>query len=287
MNFRNSQAFGRLAAVATTTIVFAAPAFAQSPAAAAAPAAPTCEIDNGKPQAIARATFSMARAQSAIKTGNPTKDLRDVVALVSPAPVEKDNPVGRAYLLGQAYILLLDQPTITPITNRSSVGLTTDPTGTIDLFLAADSAWRKVEATSPGCSALGQQWRQQKTWLAVTNGAINALNANKLDSAEYFARRALILDHSSPYAYSVLASVAKAKKDYPTASDYWKKTLAAIGTDTAFNDVRDRTLYDAAYATADRVEKAPAAEKKALAREAINSWNELLAHSSDDMQNTA
>jgi hypothetical protein len=287
MNFRNSQAFGRLAAVATTTIVFAAPAFAQSPAAAAAPAAPTCEIDNGKPQAIARATFSMARAQSTMKTGNPTKDLRDVIALVSPAPVEKDNPVGRAYLLGQAYILLLDQPAITPVTTRSSVGLTTDPTGTIDLFLAADSAWRTVEATSPGCSALGRQWRQQKTWLAVTNGAINALNANQLDSAEYFAKRALILDHSSPYAYSVLASVAKAKKDYPTASDYWKKTLAAIGTDTAYNDVRDRTLYDASYATADRVETAPAAEKKALAREAINSWNELLAHSTDDMQNTA
>jgi len=291
MIFRNSQAFGRFAAVATTTIVFAAPGLAQSPAAAPAPApapaGPTCEIDNGKPQAIARATFSMARAQSALKAGNPTKDLKDVVALVSPPAVEKDNPVGRAYLLGQAYILLLDQPTTTPITTRSSVGLTTDPAGTIDLFLAADSAWKTVEATSPGCSALGQQWRQQKTWLAVTNGAINALNANKLDSAEYYAKRALILDHSTPYAYSVLASVAKAKKDYPTASEYWKKTLAAVGTDTAFNDVRDRTLYDAAWVTADRAEAAAGAEKKALAREAINSWNQLLSHSSDDTQGTA
>ena len=287
MNFRNSQAFARLASVAATTIVFAAPALAQSPAAAAAPASPTCEIDNGKPQAIARATFSMARAQSALKTGNPTKDLRDVVALVSPPAVQKDNAVGRAYLLGQAYILLLDQPTITPITTRSSVGLTTDPAGTIDLFAAADTAWRIVEATSPGCSALGQQWRQQKTWLAVTNGAINALNANKLDSAEYLAKRVLVLDRTSPYAYSVLASVAKAKKDYPTASEYWKKTLAAVGTDTAYNDVRDRTLYDAAYGAADRADAATGAEKKALAREAITAWNDLVAHSTDDMQTTA
>ena len=287
MNFRNSQAFARLAAVATTTIVFTAPVLAQNPAAPPAPAGPTCEIDNGKPQAVARATFSMARAQSALKTGSAVKDLRDVVSLLSAPSIEKENPVGRAYLLGQAYILLIDQPGITPITTRSSIGLTTDPTGTIDLFAAADTAWRKVEATSPGCAALGLQWRQQKPWLTVTNAAINALNANKLDSAEYLARRALILDRSSPYAYSVLASVAKSKKDYPTASEYWKKTLTAIGTDTVFNDVRDRTLYDAAYVTAERAGAATGAEKKALAREAINAWGELLAHSTDDTQGTA
>ena len=287
MNLRNQSAFARLAAVATTTIVFAAPALAQNPSAAPAPAGPTCEIDNGKPQAVARATFSMARAQAALKTGSAVKDLRDVVSLVSPAPVEKENPIGRAYLLGQAYILLLDQPGITPIVTRSTIGLTTDPTGTIDLFAAADSAWRTVEASSPGCAALGQQWRQQKPWLTVTNAAINALNANKLDSAEYLAKRALILDRTAPYAYSVLASVAKSKKDYPAASDYWKKTLAAIGTDTAFNDVRDRTLYDAAYVTAERADAATGAEKKTLAREAINAWGELLAHSNDDTQGTA
>ena len=32
------------------------------------------------------------------------------------------------------------------------------------------------------------QWRQQKPWLNALNGAINALNANKLDSAEYLAK---------------------------------------------------------------------------------------------------
>ena len=287
MNSRNQNSLARFAAVVTTTIVFAAPALAQSPAAAPAPAGPTCEIDNGKPQAIARATFSIARAQAAAKTGSPSKDLRDVMSLLSAPSLEKENPVGRAYLLGQAYILLLDQPGVTPITTRSAIGLTSDPTGTIDLFAAADSAWRTVEASSPGCVAVGQQWRQQKPWLAVTNEAINALNANKLDSAEYFAKRALILDRTAPYAYSVLASVAKSKKDYPAASEYWKKTLAAVGTDTAFNDVRDRTLSDVAYVTAERAGAATGAEKKTLAHDAITAWNELLAHSTDDMQNTA
>ena len=276
MNFRNKHSLARFAAAVTTTIVFAAPAVAQNPAAAPAPSGPTCEIDNGRPQAIARATFSMARAQSAARSGNPSKDLHDVISLDEHAGTTKnENPVGRAYILGQAYILLLDQPGVTPITTRSSIGLTTDPTGTIDLFAAADSAWRIVEASSPGCASVGQQWRQQKPWLSVTNAAINALNANKLDSAEYYAKRALILDRTAPYAYSVLASVAKSKKDYPTATEYWKKTLAAVGTDTAFNDVRDRTLYDVAYASADRAGAATGAEKKTLARDAITAWNDL------------
>jgi tetratricopeptide (TPR) repeat protein len=291
MNFRNQHAFARLATVVTTTtILFASPAVAQNPAAtpAAAPAAagPTCEIDTGRPQAIARGTFSMARAQSAIKTGDPTRDLHDVMSVLSAPSLEKENPVGRAYLLGQAYILLLDRPGVTPITTRSSIGLTTNPTGTIDLFAAADSAWRIVEASSPGCATVGQQWRQQKPWLNVTNEAINALNSNKLDSAEYLAKRALILDRTAPYAYSVLASVAKSKKDYPTASEYWKKTLAAIGTDTTFNDVRDRTLYDIGSVSAARTDAATGAEKKALAREAIKAWSDLLARSTDDMQST-
>jgi len=289
MNFPYQNTLARLAGVATTTIVFAAPSLAQNPpAAGAAPAGLTCDIDNGKPQAVARATFSMARAQSALKTtANPTKDLRDVVSALGASSLDKENPVGKAYLLGQAYILFLDQLGITPITTRSTIGLTTDPAGTIDLFAAADSAWRVVEATSPGCAVLGQQWRQQKPWLTVTNAAINALNSNKLDSAEYLAKRALILDRTAPYAYSVLASVAKARKDYPAAADYWKKTLTAIGTDTTFNDVRDRTLYDAASVTTERAEAATAAEKKALARDAINAWNALLAHATDDVQNTA
>src|SRR5690349_21151760 len=108
--YRNS--FTRLAAAAGTTIVFAAPLFAQKPSAPPPPAAaaatgPTCEIDNSKPQAVARATFSLARAQAAAKSGNPGKDLRDVVAALNAPGYKNENPLGRAYLLGQTYIVLL------------------------------------------------------------------------------------------------------------------------------------------------------------------------------------
>lgn len=278
-----SNAFARVAAMASISIVFAAPAVAQNPPTAAA----TCDIDNSRPQAMARATFSMARAQAALKTGNPTKDLRDVVSALNAPSLKNENPVGRAYLLGQAYILLLEQPGITPITTRLSIGLTNDPNGMIDLFAAADSMWKVVEASSPACVTVGQQWRQQKPWLNVTNAAINALYSGKLDSAEYLANRALLLDRNAPYAYSVLASVAKNRKDYAAAAEYWKKTLAAAATDTAFNDVLERALYDIAATTTIRADAATGAEKKALAREAINGWNALFAKSTNDVQTGA
>src|SRR5437016_9934041 len=153
----------RLAAAAGTTIVFAAPLFAQKPPAPPAPApapaaatGPTCEIDNSKPQAVARATFSLARAQAAAKTGNPGRDLRDVVTALNAPGYKNDNPLGRAYLLGQTYIVLLEQPDVTPVITRSAIGLQTDPSATIDLFAAADSMWSIVEASSPACALLAQ-----------------------------------------------------------------------------------------------------------------------------------
>ncbi len=278
-----SNSIARVAAVASTTIVFSAPVFAQKPATTE----PTCEIDNSKPQAVARATFSLARAAAALKSGNPSKDLRDVISALNAPNYKNDNPVGRAYLLGQAYVILLELPDATPITTRSAIGLTTNPTGTIDLFAAADSMWTIVESSSPACATIGQQWRQQKPWLDVTNAAINALNSGKLDSAETLAKRALVLDRNAPYAYSVLAGVAKNKKDYATATQYWKKTLEAAGTDSTFSDVRERALFDVASTATLRVEGATPAEKKALAREAITAWNAVLASSTDDLMRTS
>jgi precorrin-6B methylase 1 len=63
---------------AATIVVGAAPALAQTPPAAppAATAEATCEIDQNKPSALARATLSLTKANAVIKTGDPTKDLK-------------------------------------------------------------------------------------------------------------------------------------------------------------------------------------------------------------------
>src|SRR5512141_1124804 len=282
MKFLSLQSAAHVITVTGTTIVFAGTLAAQTPGSAAAQA--SCEIDDAKPQAVARATFSLTRAQAAMKTGSPVKDLRDVIGALNAPGFKDENPVGRAYLLGQAYMLLLEQPGIQPITTRSAIGLTTDPAATIDLYAAADSMWKIVEARSPACAKIGQQWRQQKPWMNGTNAAINARTAGKLDSAEILAQRSLLLDRTAPYAYSVLANVAKSKKDYQTAGEYWKKTLAAAGTDTAYNDIRERALLDMATAITQRAEAAAPAERKTLARQVIDAWNAVFANTNDDLQ---
>lgn len=269
---------------AAATIVFAAPGFAQQAAAPAA-AGGTCEIEQGKPQAVARAMLSLARANAAMKGGDPTKDLKDIVGSLNAPTLKNDNPVGRAFMLASAYVILLEQPGIQPISTRSAVGLTTDPNGTIDLFAAADSAITIVEQSSPACAVYMTPFRQQKAWLNVTNAAINALNANKLDSAEVYAKRSLTLDRKSPYAYTVLASIAKNKKDYAAMNEYSKQIIAAAGNDTVYAEVKERALYELGSTTSERATAATGATKKALAREAIAIWQQLVG-SKDNVQGT-
>ena len=268
---------------AAATIVSAAPAFAQNPP--AAPAGPTCEIEQGKPQAVARATLSLTRANALLKGGDPTKDLKDVVSTLNAPNLKNENPVGRAFLLASAYVLLLEQPNIQAIMPRSAVGLATDPSGTIDLFAAADSAITIVENSSPSCAQYMAPFRQQKAWLNVTNAAINALNNNQLDSAELFAKRSLTLDRKSPYAYTVLASVAKARKNFPAMIEYSKQVIATAGDDTTYADVKARAQYELASTLTDRVRAATGPEKKTLAKDAIAAWTPL-AMTEDVVQGT-
>jgi tetratricopeptide (TPR) repeat protein len=263
----------RIAAALTFGVFAAAPLVAQNATQACDPTANT----RGD---IAKAQFSMTRALAASEKGNPTKDLQDVVRLVDNG---NDNPIARNYLRGEAYVLFLMQPNTPAVVQRSTLGLTTNPTGTIDLFAAADSSFSVVEKAAPECTTVVGQWRQQKPWLNMLNAAINALNANKLDSAEAFAKRSLLLDRRAPYAYSVLGSIAQNRKNLPAANEYWKQALAAAGTDTIYTDVRTKTMYEIASSASDRAETMSGAAKKAAAREAIKPWQDYIAVANNDI----
>ena len=241
----------------------------------------TCDPTANTKGDIAKAQFSLTRAVSQQEKGNPTKDLQDVLKLVDNGT---DNPAARNYLRGQAYVIYLMQPNAQAIVPRSALGYTTNPTATIDVFAAADSAFSIVEKSNPECVPLITQWRQQKPWLNTLNASINALNAGKLDSAEIYAKRSLTLDRHAPYAYSVLGTIAQNRKDLATANQYWRQALTAAGTDTAYADVRGKTLYEIAMASTERAESASAAEKRALAREASKAWQEYMPVTNNDIQ---
>jgi tetratricopeptide (TPR) repeat protein len=254
----------------------AAPIAAQNPAKAETSCDPTANTRGD----IAKAQFSMTRAIAVGDKGNPTRDLQEVLRLVDNG---NDNPTARNYLRGEAYVLYLMQPNMPAVSPRGALGLTKDPTGTIDLYAAADSAFTVVEKASPECAGLITQWRQQKPWLNALNGAINALNAGQLDSAEMLAKRSLVLDRHAPYAYSVLGSIAQNRKNWAAANDYWKQALAAAGTDTTYADVRAKTMYEIASSASDRADAATGAAKRAAAREAIKPWQDYLAVANNDL----
>ena len=259
---------------------FALGVAAVAPVAALDAQAATCDPTANTRGDVAKAQFSLTRAIGAAEKGNPTRDLQEVLRL---ADAGNDNPTARNYLRGEAYIMFLMQPNAPTVVPRSALGLTTNPAGTMDLFVAADSAFTLVEKAAPECAAIITQWRQQKPWLNTLNAAINALNAGQLDSAEVLAKRSLILDRRAPYAYSVLGSIAQSRKNLPAAMDYWKQTLAAAGTDTIYADVRTKTMYEVAAGASDRADAATGAAKRTAAREAIKPWQDYIAVATNDL----
>jgi hypothetical protein len=155
---------------------------------------------------------------------------------------------------------------------RAGYGIATEPTANIDLLAAADTAFTLVEKMQPACRSEIDQWREQKPWLDALNAAIAAVNAEHYDSAATYANRALLIDRRAPYAYTVLASVASNKKDYPTAVAMMRKAIVAASADTLYNDAKQNAMYDLGNALFTEYDQASAADKAALGKQAIEAW---------------
>lgn len=238
-------------------------------------AAAACEPGSGP--TVAKAMLFLQRAgQNVQAKQDATKDLKQAIATLTAPGKDNSDAQGRAYYLGQAYILMLQQPGVTPVGPRASYGIATDPSGTVDLYAAADSAFTTVETAQPSCRAELSQWRQQKPWLDAMNASINAVNAQKFDSAEVFAKRALTIDRRAPYAYTVLASVATNKKDYGTAESMLQKAIDAAGTDTLYTDAKQNALYDLANTYTLDYDAASGAGKAAAGRKAVQAWEAVV-----------
>lgn len=261
----------RIAALASLVAV---PAIAQAPA---------CDPVGGARGVLAKAQFSIERATRAIETNaSAVSDLKDIIRAL--ADDKTDNPLGRNFILGEAYLLMLTQPGMSVEMPRSALGLTANPTGVVNLFASADSAFTVVEQLAPSCVGLTNQWRQHKPWLNTLNSAFNALNAGQLDSAEFYAKRALLIERRAPYAYSVLGSVAAERKNYTAANEYWTKALAAAGSDSLYADVKLKTMFDMANAITVAANSAVGPAKAKLARQAIDAWQSNIAISTDDFR---
>jgi predicted Zn-dependent protease len=251
-----------------------------TPAQSAQPSPPVCEASQTTGSVGARANLSLQLAMKDQKTNpaNSAKNLQQAVKTLEGNA--KGEELNRAYMLGSVLALWLNQPNVGYTPKRSVVGFSTNPDATIDLPATIDSLFKIVEASKPGCSYYTAYWRGgQQAYLDMLNNAIAALNADKLDSAQYYATLANKLYSGSPYGAMVLGNIANKKNNNDEAIKHWQEAATAAASDTVYRDVERQVLGNIAsvYLNTARDEKTPKDAKAEAAKKAADAYNKLLA----------
>ena len=243
----------------------------------AAPAKPACDIAETASGNAARATLSVNLAREAGTPAVAANHLKNAVKLLENTD-KTDNPVVNAYVLGTAVSVWANQPGIGLLPKRGALGFVANPTGTLEIPATLDSLFKIVEAAKPSCAEFTAYWRAgQKFYLEVVNGAINALNADQLDSAEYYAMQANRLYSPSPYGTMVIGGVASKRGNSARAIEYWTLAAEAAARDTSYRDVRRQTLASIGSAQIEAGNAASGADKIAAYRKAADTYSQLIA----------
>jgi tetratricopeptide (TPR) repeat protein len=239
-------------------------------------AKPACDIGQSSKGNLARASLSFDVARQAATGPAAESNLRNTVKLVE-SPSQGDDPTTRAFILGEALSLWMNQPNVGLTPKRSAVGFTTNPDASIDLIGTVDSLFKIVETAKPNCEEFTAYYRGgQKFYLDLANGAINALNANQLDSAEFYASQAHRIFPASPYGVMVLGNVYSKRGDNAKALEYWRAAAEASAKDTSYRDVRRQMLGNIGSVYLGRANSATGADRTAAARSAAEAYGQLL-----------
>jgi predicted Zn-dependent protease len=243
----------------------------------AAPAKPACDVGETATGNAARATLSVNLAREATSPIVAATNLKNAVKLletVAPA----DNAVTNAYVMGEALSLWANQPGTGLTPTRGSLGFVSNPASMVDIPTTIDSLFRIVETAKPNCMDYTAYWRAgQKFYLDLVNGAINAMNADKLDSAEYYATQANKLYSASPYGTMILGGVYSKRGNTAKALEYWSKAADAAKRDTSYRDVHRQMLASMGSAYLDAGGAASSADKVAAYRKAADAYSQLIA----------
>jgi hypothetical protein len=236
-----------------------------------------CDIDETAKGNAARALLSVNLARQAASPAVAATNLKNAVKLLETV-AKDDDPVVDAYVLGSAISLMGNQPGIGLAPKRGTLGYVSNPEGTLDLPRTLDSLFTVVETARPICKDYTAFWRAgQKFYLDVVNGAINALNAEKLDSAEYYATQANHLYAASPYGSMVLGGVASKRNDNAKAVEYWGKAAEVAAKDSTYRDVRRQMLANMGTVYLADANTATGPAKVAAARKAADVYAQLIA----------
>jgi tetratricopeptide (TPR) repeat protein len=238
--------------------------------------------------ALAQSSSALQRAVDAYtKKGDPSKDLKEAIRWLTDTTVEKGgsvkaDPLARDFILAQAYIILAQDPKFSGVVTRAETGSPTNPTGMIDPMVTADSLMKHIEKQMPPCVAFFKQFRHLPLWSNMLTAANNSMNAGNLDSATYYANRAMLLDPGAPHALQALALIEDKKKNPAGAVDYLKKAITAAQADTAYKSAVAPLLYQYAAIQSQRAQAVSGAEQKSIARDAAKAWMDYVPMATDE-----
>lgn len=236
-----------------------------------------CSIDPNSPKELAIQTLNFNRASSAQTPEARQQALRGVLKELSTKPERfSKNPAGYNYVLSQALVMWAIEPGVGEKPTRGSLGFVTNPEQPYDILVHLDSAYNAIVAALPACKTDIDAQRQNEAWLAVTRAALDASNGGKLDSAEHYAKRSLILTTANPYPYYVLANVANVRNDKKSAIENWKLVVDRAGNDTTYDDLKASSQYYIGMTQYEEASALKGDEQVAAAKEAAASLKALL-----------
>jgi tetratricopeptide (TPR) repeat protein len=212
--------------------------------------------------------------------GDAVKALAD-----NPAVFKPEEQPGRNFLLGQVLVTWLDDSVLAVGYNapRGRIGYTANPTGTVNLPQAIDSAWSAIRETKPECSDTLSMY-VRPLWASHINKGIEFLNSQQLDSAEYYTRMSMRFDPKIYYGPNVMGNIALQKEDTTAMIEWFTKTIevTSASTDAEVLKVRDGTLLNLASVYQNRAAGATGAAKTEATAKAVATLNQYLSfHPSD------
>ena len=220
-----------------------------------------------------------AQADKAKALAGTVKALTDDVTGF-PAAVQPS----RNFLLGQVLLVWLDQPGATLTDSRAKIGYTANPTGTVDIPAALDSAFDAIRAVKPECSDSLKLYTNG-LWGQLINKAVTFVNAQEADSAAAYARLSMLFDDKQYYAYNIMANIAITKDDTAGMIEWFNKTIdvTSASKDTSALKVRDAILQNLGALYSNAASGATGAQKEEMTKKAVETYQRYLALYPNDL----
>lgn len=246
-----------------------------------------CRIDYSRPGQVRDAARAVETSEVVGKPEDKRKAFVRAVTLLTREPDKvRSNQMAVDMVLGRALINLAQLPDMPPVVRRGDLGFTANPDATIDMLAAADSLLEGVEAQMPACREDTEAWRRGP-YSTLVNDAVNAYNAQQIDSAEVLVRRSLMIYDNYPVAYfgyNILGNIQQSKDDMPAAITSFKKVADLMKGDTSIVEERKTTTILVAQLMIDEGEKVEGEARTALMNDVVTYLQAYLQEFPGDMK---